>query len=511
MFNNLTNYFNILKSNRVKKLAEPSDLIPLGTKDDNFTGNRKPTAIAYEDLETQILSQVPASAVNYSKTVFVDATFGNNITGTVQDATKPFLSISSAQAALQSSLLPGEVGLVHIRPGSYTPGFIFFSSTNQIDYHFEDGCIVTNAYWRQSSTCVSNITGYAKFVNTTNNNFITLQWVNTVVNIYCLDIIDTNKTGAAITFTESAFPANNTGERVELNIYTESFSFTPPTNVNSAAAVFQPRAGSIFTFTFNRGNIEGSTWLSYQRSSTNYANYYNTLIKGNELFFNAFTGLDYFGGCKGLNFQNFDSNSTSIIDIKKTVIDPKTSTAFAWFGLISCQGTVGTVNWIGDILIKANTATGIPLISSFASIATGKSMITVKGNVDSRGDHTGFISNTNPNTSIFLEGNFKCVSSGTAVIYSQGGESVNLEQCNIEGSTSDTMIQVDPTCEINIFNSAIKANGTATTSIKSSSPSNTPYLHNVVSNLPVDATVTPLNTAAQFIVDANLRLPKFNV
>ena len=43
----------------IKKLAEPSDLIPLGTRDSRYGGNYKPTAISVADFAAQLVPPVP--------------------------------------------------------------------------------------------------------------------------------------------------------------------------------------------------------------------------------------------------------------------------------------------------------------------------------------------------------------------------------------------------------------------------------------------------------------------
>lgn len=44
MLNNLTNFFNLIKSKRIKTELEPSDLIAIGTKQSKAQGDYKPTA-----------------------------------------------------------------------------------------------------------------------------------------------------------------------------------------------------------------------------------------------------------------------------------------------------------------------------------------------------------------------------------------------------------------------------------------------------------------------------------
>jgi hypothetical protein len=59
MLNNITNFFNLIKTGMVKTQLESTDLIPTGTRDGGYGGSYKPTMIKYSDLASQILSGVP--------------------------------------------------------------------------------------------------------------------------------------------------------------------------------------------------------------------------------------------------------------------------------------------------------------------------------------------------------------------------------------------------------------------------------------------------------------------
>jgi len=54
MLNNLTNFLNIIAGGMVKKTLSDTDLIAVGTKDKNYDGGYKPTAITAADLINQI-------------------------------------------------------------------------------------------------------------------------------------------------------------------------------------------------------------------------------------------------------------------------------------------------------------------------------------------------------------------------------------------------------------------------------------------------------------------------
>ena len=50
MLNNITNFFNLIKSGMTKTQLESSDLLPIGTRDRRYGGNYKPATIKYSDL-----------------------------------------------------------------------------------------------------------------------------------------------------------------------------------------------------------------------------------------------------------------------------------------------------------------------------------------------------------------------------------------------------------------------------------------------------------------------------
>ena len=50
MLNNITNFFNLIKTGKVKTQLDGTDLLPIGTRDTRFTGQYQPTMIKYSDL-----------------------------------------------------------------------------------------------------------------------------------------------------------------------------------------------------------------------------------------------------------------------------------------------------------------------------------------------------------------------------------------------------------------------------------------------------------------------------
>lgn len=50
MLNNITNFFNLIATKKIKTQLDPTDLLAIGTKDPRFTGNYQPTLIEYSNF-----------------------------------------------------------------------------------------------------------------------------------------------------------------------------------------------------------------------------------------------------------------------------------------------------------------------------------------------------------------------------------------------------------------------------------------------------------------------------
>ena len=84
MLNNLTNFLNIIAAGMVKKRLSDTDLIAVGTKDKNYDGGYKPTAITAADL----INQIGEPSVVFTQGFFdpqVQATM-NPLSGTITNA-----------------------------------------------------------------------------------------------------------------------------------------------------------------------------------------------------------------------------------------------------------------------------------------------------------------------------------------------------------------------------------------------------------------------------------------
>lgn len=106
-------------------------------------------------------------SVNYGNVFFVDSTNGDNSTGTQNDFSKPFLSVSSA-ASTANFMSPTSTNraLVYVRRGTYVSEYMIFY--NNVDIYCEQGVIFTGSsnIWDYGGIADSKFSGYAKFVNT---------------------------------------------------------------------------------------------------------------------------------------------------------------------------------------------------------------------------------------------------------------------------------------------------------------------------------------------------------
>jgi hypothetical protein len=108
MLNNLSNFWNIITGRMIKKLAEPSDLIPLGTRDSRYGGNYKPTAISFEDLLIQI---TPApEIITDINTLFVSPNGLDTNPGTLENPLKTLIAAKNLSVS-------GD--LIYVLPGTY--------------------------------------------------------------------------------------------------------------------------------------------------------------------------------------------------------------------------------------------------------------------------------------------------------------------------------------------------------------------------------------------------------
>ena len=62
MLNNITNFFNLIKTGKVKTQLDSTELLPIGTKDLRFSGQYQPTMIKYGDFISGLVGDLKGMA-----------------------------------------------------------------------------------------------------------------------------------------------------------------------------------------------------------------------------------------------------------------------------------------------------------------------------------------------------------------------------------------------------------------------------------------------------------------
>jgi hypothetical protein len=113
MLNNITNFFNLIKSKRIKTELESEDLIAIGTRQSKSKGDYKPTAIKFEDLQAQLGGG--GSVFTDINTIFVSPNGDDTNPGTIAEP---------VQTLERGKNLANVGDLVYVLPGTY-----FFDNT----------------------------------------------------------------------------------------------------------------------------------------------------------------------------------------------------------------------------------------------------------------------------------------------------------------------------------------------------------------------------------------------
>jgi hypothetical protein len=191
MLHALSNFWSIITAKMIKRNPSLDDLIALGTKDKNFGGGYKATAITVADFIASLpggavmtdgvtiggtgTSNSPLYAigggsgtVNYVNVIFVDPIYGNDATGIAGDFTKPFLTPSAAaQIANGITRTVTNRVLIWIRKGEYLNGS--FNPFTNMDVYCEPGVVFTGSFLLNdqntgtASPTNFNFYGYAQF------------------------------------------------------------------------------------------------------------------------------------------------------------------------------------------------------------------------------------------------------------------------------------------------------------------------------------------------------------
>lgn len=153
MLNNLTNFFSILAGKRYKSTPEDNDLVALGTKDEKYRGNYKPTATRLVDLKAYFGGG--GGAWDLLRTAVIDSETGDDATGTVGDGNLPFRTVAAAKTAGATNF--------YLLPGEYTETITLASEET---YYAAQGVVFTAGGLRSPATNLDNCKwlGSANFI-----------------------------------------------------------------------------------------------------------------------------------------------------------------------------------------------------------------------------------------------------------------------------------------------------------------------------------------------------------
>ena len=94
-------------------------------------------------------------SIDVGKTLFVDAQFGNDLTGLPNRQDKPFATILIADSYANGG------DTINVRPGNYSASYLA-AGKDGVSYHFEDGAIVTGSIIFSTAGSI-NVTGSGTF------------------------------------------------------------------------------------------------------------------------------------------------------------------------------------------------------------------------------------------------------------------------------------------------------------------------------------------------------------
>jgi hypothetical protein len=360
MLQNITNFFNLIRGNKIKTTPDGSDLIPLGTRDPRYDGFYQPTGITVDDFvaslpaggvqsvtglstdNTDPLNPIVkisvdgvtitgngtpgnplvagGGAVNYANVFFVDSTNGNNGTAAQNDFTKPYLQVTTAvYSAAATSPTSTNRALVYVRRGEYTSDN-FIELQNYVDVYCEPGVVFVGTVVTDSGVSViTKWTGKANFTGSIFASNELFRLTGSTSKVY-FEFDDLFSNRAAIGIFSGA-SATIVGRKVFAETFNTSFgitlrgSGTIVINVTEEIAawhnVITPRAFSGKAYItcprlyLHEGNYTGGNFKAVVHV---YDNLGGEVIINGDLIVNPFAG--YYGGTSSVITRWTDSFAT---------------------------------------------------------------------------------------------------------------------------------------------------------------------------------------------------------
>jgi len=521
MLNNLTNFFNIITGRMVKKVVEKNDLIPLGTKDSRYGGGYKPTAISVEDFvaslsgvqsvtglvtdNTDPLNPIVkievdgvtvtglgtatsplvainggASKVKYVNVIFVDSVYGNDMTGTVGDFTKPFLTpYNAVQIANTISRTITKRVLVWIRKGEYSNSS--FNPFTNMDVYCEPGVVFTNSFLLNDN----NTGGPTNF-----NMYGYAQW-NIVQSIYMF------RWNYASTVFIQGNSIVNTGS-IGLSYLVTTGTSNVTYDFNSIESTQTAGSGYAFTWRDNsNGNVNVKNFIKSPHTHHDIRANHNGTVNIN-CPNNILTAANYFGG----NFKQIlyasSALSTSIITVNGNLIN---------------EG----VTYLGGLEAMVTCTSGNPLITINGNITTpagigvsGRSseIIVVNGNVTAG----IYVANqlTGAGESYFNGGVYQNLTENPAFLLS-ASKKLFIRNASIYNNVdvTSTVDVLSNTSKLYMYNCIAGRNGSVGNLVYGGVTGVTVQLHNVRSVGALHVNVTDQLVPTGLIVDLLLTVPRY--
>ena len=507
MLNNLTNFFNLIVGRRIKTALEDDDLIAVGTRQSSARGDYKPTAIKFEDLQSQLsgLQSVAVdnitiggdgtlanplyiiggtSSVAYSNVIFVDRVNGNDSTGLINRFDKPFQNVNAAVTA--ASAFPGistdNRALIYIRRGEYFNPIL--TLLNNVDTYCEAGVVFTGLVRIRDNgaTVNSNVYGHLKidaWTSTTMPLVITgpstvtfeFDWISSQAAAMELN---TTTTGGRITIKGNYIYSSTIGQGFGITIRNAT-----NVSLNIANAIEVPH--SVFAFRF----YTGTTVINCPNIR---------LVSGNA-----------YGG----NFKQaiivYDASSTGKITVNGDISNIDTINYGGIGSLVTLYG-----NSRPKLTINGNLYGGVTkALDGHTSYSGTECAVEINGNITSANQYTvwgyGFgqivIKNsviTNTNGAL---GSFAVAVNDTAKIF--------FKDCYISNTFADTDVIVINGASTNLVidGCALYSPGALGNSITSTAGAVTARCNNVRSNKALNANVTDLYSPSGYVLDANVITP----
>jgi hypothetical protein len=302
MFNNITNFFNLIANRKIKTAAtiEDTDLIPLGTKDPTYLGGYQPTAITYQELVASIPLPVGGvqsvtggtansivqvnntdpsnpviqiNGVKYSNVLFVDA-INPSPTPLQNRFDLPFDILGAMVTATTLTPTPTNRTLIYVRRGNYS-GITLYLQANT-DWYCEPGVVFTDTSITDNFQSVSvGFYGKAKFTGTPPylNFVLSVRGASSKVYFSFDEVISQR----AAFYTENGGSAIIEGRRV----FTEAFASAAGSSFRGSGSVTMNVTEEISSWhqTILFKSLSGTVVITCPKIAISTGNYYGSFYK----------------------------------------------------------------------------------------------------------------------------------------------------------------------------------------------------------------------------------------